>query len=52
MELGWMRGAIVSGPPGNVYPQPFISPGIQFTIGRQLFVPGPLKRLKQRAQGL
>lgn len=52
MELGWMRGAIVSGPPGSAYPQPFISPGIQFTIGRQLFVPGPLKRLKQRAQGL
>ena len=52
MELGWMRGAIVSGPPGSPYPQPFNSPGIQFTIGRQLFVPGPLKRLKQRAQGL
>jgi hypothetical protein len=52
MELGWMRGAIVTGPSGSSYPQPFSSPGIQFTIGRQLFVPGPLKRLKQRAQNL
>ena len=52
MELGFMHGAIVTGPAGSPYPQPFSSPGIQFTIGRQLFVPGPLKRLKQRAQNL
>jgi hypothetical protein len=48
MELGLMRGAIVTGPSGSTYPQPFISPGIQFTLGRSLFEPGPLKRLKQR----
>jgi hypothetical protein len=49
MELGLMRGAIVTGPSGSTYPQPFTSPGIQFTLGRSLFEPGPLKRLKQRA---
>jgi hypothetical protein len=49
MELGLMRGAIVNGPSGSTYPQPFASPGIQFTLGRALFQPGPLKRLKQRA---
>jgi hypothetical protein len=48
MELGLMRGAIVTGPSGSTYPQPFTSPGIQFTLGRSLFEPGPLKRLKQR----
>lgn len=48
MELGLMRGAIVAGPSGSTYPQPFASPGIQFTLGRSLFQPGPLKRLKQR----
>jgi hypothetical protein len=52
MELGLMRGAIVTGPSGSTYPQPFISPGIQFTLGRSLFEPGPLKRLKQRVQNL
>ena len=49
MELGLMHGAIVTGPSGSTYPQPFASPGIQFTLGRALFQPGPLKRLKQRA---
>ena len=52
MELGLMRGAIVTGPSGSTYPQPFTSPGIQFTLGRSLFEPGPLKRLKQRVQNL
>lgn len=52
MELGLMRGAIVTGPSGSTYPQPFASPGIQFTLGRALFQPGPLKRLKQRASSL
>jgi hypothetical protein len=50
MELGLMSGAIVTGPSGSTYPQPFTSPGIQFTLGRSLFEPGPLKRLKQRVQ--
>jgi hypothetical protein len=49
MELGWMRGAIVTGPSGSSYPQPFSVPGIQFTIGHALFEPGPLKRLRQGA---
>ena len=49
MELGLMHGAIVNGPSGSTYPQPFASPGIRFTLGRALFQPGPLKRLKQRA---
>jgi len=44
-----MVGNIVSGPPGSDYPQPFSWPGVQFTIGRSLFDPGPLRRLKQRA---
>jgi len=48
MELGLMRGAIVTGPSGSTYPQSFTSPGIQFILGRSLFEPGPLKRLKQR----
>lgn len=52
MELGWMRGDIIAGPTGNTYPQPFTSPGIQFTLGRALFQPGPLRRLRQRAQNL
>jgi len=49
MEVGWMVGNIVSGPPGSDYPQRFSWPGVQFTIGRSLFEPGPLRRLKQRA---
>ena len=52
MELGLMRGAIVTGPSGSTYPQYFTSPGLQFTLGRSLFEPGPLMRLKQRMQNL
>ncbi len=48
MELGWICGAIVAGPSGSFYPQYFSTPGVQFTIGRALFVPGPLQRLKKR----
>ena len=52
LELGLMRGAIVTGPSGSTYPQYFTSPGLQFTLGRSLFEPGPLMRLKQRMQNL
>ena len=52
MEVGWMVGNIVSGPPNSDYPQAFHWPGVQFTIGRSLFEPGPLRRLRQRSLGL